>query len=607
MERDTLKVLRCAQVAALPEFVGMVLESGEAQPAEFLREAAMQQGAEPARMIGILKGLAQFSLPDERLIDALLNAGLSELADFDIQAALVETDRALQRAGAAEGALRERALARLIAADALNEAVAFSETSSERALTARFWYLALRTADRIGNDSAALKAAEALSATEIEDPSHLLNAGVILLRFGRARDVVTMIDTFASPSDHPQITRLKLDAQLRLGQSDEQSLATLRAAAVASPTDLRIADLEAQLLLNLDRPTEAIAAYQRLPQDRLNHTMRVRLGKAQQLAGEIDSAIETYAAVLGEAPDDSALRRKLVGLCVRAGHREMAQRLYGEGVSKWERTLAPGVAENVAAILGSESASAIPTPRALWFENALTAAGHPPQKDWREKAGQIARIDQFIVQYAQAYPNGVQNLTSLVDVTLQARATIEAGLALGKGAFIASAHVGLLYAGPIVLNQYGHAFAYVASIPDLGQPGVSNGLVSTSTNDLSGVGRRILRALRQNATVAIAIDGAGITSEETRPLFDKTIQLSDFTPRLAWRTGTPSYFPRITMESNRAQFQLNPLPMPAPDESEDSYAARWLDTYAEELARFLSEHPEAMRGTGGFWSRIIAA
>jgi lauroyl/myristoyl acyltransferase len=243
----------------------------------------------------------------------------------------------------------------------------------------------------------------------------------------------------------------------------------------------------------------------------------------------------------------------------------------------------------------------------MWFEAALTAAGHPPPPDWREKAGQLARIDQMIVKYAQAYPQGVQELTSLVEVTQQARTTIEAGLALGKGAFVASAHVGLLYAGPIVLNKYGRPFAYVASVPDLGQPGVSNGLISTSTNDLSGVGRRILRALRQNATVAIAIDGAGITSEETRPLFDKTIRLSDFAPRLAWRTGTPSYFPRITMSGDAAQFRLNPLPMPNPDESEDSYAARWLDTYADELARFLCECPEAMRGTGGFWSRIIEA
>ncbi|MBW6507624.1 MAG: tetratricopeptide repeat protein [Rhodobacteraceae bacterium] len=608
MERDTLEVIHGARLDALPAFIGMALDEGASQPAEFLRIAAALQTSEPARGFAILTGLARSAAaPTERLIDALLEAGLRSAEGVDMGAAMAEIDAALARAASDESALRERVVARLIAAEALALVVDFANRSTGRVASPRFWYLALRSAETLGDEIATLTAAEALSKTRIEDPAHLLNAGVILLRFGRAQEVVDLIAANAAASAHPQVTRLKLDAELRLGRSDEISLASLRAVAAANPTDVRIANLEAQLLLNLDRPAEAVTVYARLPQERMNHTMRLRYAKAQELAGDLDDAINTYRAVLDEAPGNKALRRKLVGLCVRAGRSEEAQRVYRTGLSDWANTLSPTLAENLAEIMSSDCSEAIPAPRALWFEAALTAAGHAPPPDWRQRAGKMARIDQLIVQFAQTYPDGMDQLRSLVEVTPSARENLEAGLTMGKGAFVASAHVGLLYAGPIVLNKYGGPFAYVASVPDLGQPGVSNGLISTSTNELSVVGRRILRALRGNATVAIAIDGAGITSEETRPFFGKTIRLSDFAPRLAWRTGTPSYFPRITMDGAVAQFRLNALPMPDKDESEEAYAARWLDAYAEELAAFLCEHPEAMRGTGGFWSRIIEA
>ena len=609
MEHDTLEVVQGARTAALPDFVGMVLEDGATKPAELLRVATDMQASDPERGFAILTGLARHSSADERLIDAVLEAGLSFGAAVTRADVMTVINTTLSHAGDQEAAFRDRVLSRLITAEALDDVVAFAEGSKGRTTSPRFWYRALRIAEALDDENATLLAAEELSQTRIEDAAHLLTAGVILLRFGRAQAVVEMIaaNGAAAGTDLPQITRLKLDAELRLGRSDELSLATLRAAAAQNPTDVRIVNLEAQLLMNLDRPAEAIEAYARLPLERMNHTMRLRYAKAQEQAGDLDDAIVTYRAVLSEAKGDKAQRRKLVGLCVRAGRSDEAQRLYYEGLSDGARDLAPSVAENVAEIIGTDCSDAVPTPRALWFEAALTEAGHPPPPDWRRRAGQIARIDQFILQFAQTHPDGTAQLADLVEVTPEARETLEEGLALGKGAFVASAHIGLLYAGPIVLNKYGGPFAYVASVPDLGQPGVSTGLISTSTNDLCVVGRRILRAIKGNAAVAIAIDGAGITSEETRSLFGKRIRLSDFAPRLAWRTGTPSYFPRITMGGGVAQFRLNALPMPLAEETEDEYAARWLDAYVDELTRFLTDHPELMRGTGGFWSRITEA
>lgn len=607
MERDTLHVLSGARIDALAGFVRLVMHEGEAEPAELIRVAADFRRSDPARALAVLRGLALHAAPNERLIDELIETGLTAEDGSMLDAAIAEVHDVLKRSDVQENALSERVLSRLIAAGDLSRAVSFASFATSRVTSPRFWYLALRAAERIGDEKAVLVAADALSKTRILDPAHLLNAGVILLRFGRAQQVVDMIAANEGAGNHPQITRLKLDAELRLGRSDELSLAALRAGAAENPTDIRIVNLEAQLLLNLDRPAEAVEAFARVPVGQINHTMRLRYGKAMELSGNLDGAIEIYGSVLDQHPSDAALRRKLVGLCVRAGHSEEAQRIYQAGLTKWANALAPGVAENVSAILSRNCADAIPAPRAIWFERALTEAGSPPPPDWRQKAGQMAEIDQFIVQFAQAHPDGTAQLASLVELTVEAVATLEEGLSFGKGAFIASAHVGLLYAGPIAMNKHGGPFAYVASVPDLGQHGMSNGLISTSTNDLSGVGRRILKALRSNATVAIAIDGAGITSEERRPFFDKVIRLSDFVPRLAWRTGTPSFFPRITLVNGLARFRIEQLPMPGDGESANDYAGRWLDAYVTELETFLKEHPEAMRGSGGFWSRITEA
>jgi lauroyl/myristoyl acyltransferase len=114
-------------------------------------------------------------------------------------------------------------------------------------------------------------------------------------------------------------------------------------------------------------------------------------------------------------------------------------------------------------------------------------------------------------------------------------------------------------------------------------------------------------ALRTNQPVAIAIDGAGTASTEVRKIFGKEARLSDFVPRIAARTKTPSYFPRITKSGTKAAFSLITLPAIEDGEDEAQFVARWLDFYAQQVEEFLLEHPEAMRGTGGIWTRLLDA
>lgn len=607
MDEDTKHILGAVDLLALPKFIQAVLKANEDRPHDLFKAAVDYAESDPQRYLTILIGLLEHSQPNEHLVDAVADVLVSEGKIVNSKEALADMSVALMNAGPKESDLRTRVVAKLFSAGAEDDVVSFAKGGIGRADQSRYWYLALRSAEKCDDKEAVLSFAAEMSQTNNVDPSHLLNAGVSLLKFGQAQRVLDMIARNPHAANSPNIVRLKLDAELRLGLTSEQSLERLQVAVKANPTDVNLVNLEAQLYLTLDRPKEALAAYDRLPQDRTNNTMKLRYANAQVLAGELDKAIETYRRVLMAMPTDKALRRKLVGLYVRAGKKELARTLYSEGLESWTSNLAPSVRENVARIMSSDNSNAIPRERAMWFEQALKDIDRPPASDWRLHAGEMARLDQFIVEYAQIHPDGVDQLGELVEVTKPALNELDKGLELGKGAFVASAHIGLLYAGPIVLNKYGSPYSYVASVPDLDQPGISNGLISTSTNDVGTVGRRILKSLRANETVAIAIDGAGTPSTEMRTLFGKKIRLSDFVPRVAGRTGTPSYFPRITLVEGRAQFGLVQLPLRNADEDEENYVSRWLDAYALEIQKFLTEHPEAMRGTGGLWNRIIDA
>ena len=606
MDTVSEDLLGSTQPSALPMLVKDWLDKGAVHPTRLLNMANGMSQDDPERHFAVLTGLSRHSEPTERLVDALVDVCLAapgETADT----ALAELRNLFEGAGPQEGDLRTRAIARMVVDKDHPLVVRFANESAGRVQTPRFWYLALRSAESIDDAKSMLTFAVVLSGLPLDNTAHLLNTGIVLLRYGKAQEVLDLIAANPAAASGAQAIRLRLDAELRLGRSNEDALVALQAAAAANPADVNIANLEAQMLISLGRPQDALAAYDRLPDERINNTMRIRYAKAQELAGDLDGAIATNMQVLNSVPDDKALRRKLVGLCVRAQKDDLARDLYQDGLVRLGSELSPSVSDNIDRILNSDCRGFIPDARAIWFEQVAKDAGRPLPQNWRADAGHVAAIDQFIVEYAQVHTDGVHQLADLVEVTPEAYDTLERGLQLGKGAFIASAHVGMLYAGPIVMNKIGKPFAYVASVPDLGQPGVSNGLISTSTNDVGAVGRRILMALRTNQPVAIAIDGAGTASTEVRKIFGKEARLSDFVPRIAARTKTPSYFPRITKSGTKAAFSLITLPAIEDGEEEAQFVARWLDFYAQQVEEFLLEHPEAMRGTGGIWTRLLDA
>ena len=185
-----------------------------------------------------------------------------------------------------------------------------------------------------------------------------------------------------------------------------------------------------------------------------------------------------------------------------------------------------------------------------------------------------------------------------------AKQILDEALKLQKGAFIATAHVGSLYAGPVAFHIAGIEAKWLASVPDVQTDLFYNRLISTSGASTHSIARKVMQSLKRNQVIAIAIDGNVSSNKVSRTLFDQEIQISDFIPKLAWKQGIPSFFPLVRWDKSGVSISLEALPVPGNGESLDAYTHNWCDAFMKKLESMFLNYPESLRGTGGFWTHI---
>ena len=233
--------------------------------------------------------------------------------------------------------------------------------------------------------------------------------------------------------------------------------------------------------------------------------------------------------------------------------------------------------------------------------------GKAPKNEvsWKVQVNRVNQLDHFILDWLECKPKQVseifpymQNLDSAADLLNEA-------LKLGGGAFVASAHIGLLFAGPVALNFLKLDSAWIASVPDLEDNRFGNSLISTSSESESQVGRNILKSLKANKVVAIACDGSSARKESSYKLFNShNIVLSEFIPRLAFKKKTPSFFPHIIWENNMIAVTLIKMPDPFEGEFLDDFTSRWVKFFLSQLEALIIKYPSSIRGSGGFWTAL---
>lgn len=398
-------------------------------------------------------------------------------------------------------------------------------------------------------------------------------------------------------------------ARQRLGDRPAETLADALKALALAPDCLRVIELAARLHLDCGQPEAAVTLLADLPESRKNTSICILLVEAYSALKTFAPAV-TYARRL--AADHLAsqpMMRRLSAALLQMGEASLAQELYQESLAIRRKGLPERLADGVMdqAALHRRAGGTLPLQRLDWLWQKLVAHDRAPadRAAWTAELTTVAGIDRLFLDWIECRPDAAEDLSRLITGVGPARDMVAAALMPGKGAFIAAAHVGLLFGGLAALAQSNLPMAFVSSIPKLGHLAQETSLISTTTEDKRSVARALARALRAGKVATVVIDGAPERGGTTYPLFDRQITLSDFIPRHSWKSGAASFFPAVIWEDQQARLTLSALPGPTGFSTVQAYVDAWMRAYLDRLETLLLDHPVSARASGGFWANIM--
>lgn len=419
-------------------------------------------------------------------------------------------------------------------------------------------------------------------------------AARVLLDAGIAEPVPRMIKAPETGDDLLLLAR----AHAALG-AHEDALAAAEGASAARPGDPYATAILCEAALAAGRPDLVLPAVSALPEGKRTVGILLREAEAREGVGDLQGAAISFGAVLDKDPMNAPIRRRMIGLLQRSGRKQDAISLYREGVS----LTAERLPDNAEDLLGSRRETRadvkVPQGRIEWVRQATKVPLEPRDVE------DVLSLDLGILGWIQARPEELGELASRVRLSGSARDMITDIHLTGRGVLIAAAHIGLMYGGPLAMISTGLRFGFVASMPPIDLPGVSEHLISVSGRERSSVAREVISRVHAGEAVAIAIDGSGAPGYRSCEIFGHPVPVSDICARLSVRLRVPALFPKILPgPDGTITVDLSALPAPMEGEAEEAFTERWLRAWSTEVEDFLTEHPTCMRGSGGFWNTI---
>ncbi len=419
-------------------------------------------------------------------------------------------------------------------------------------------------------------------------------AAHILLGAGAADLITRLIWDPETAEDFLLLAR----AHTALGEHPLAVRAAERSVA-ARPGDPYLTAILCDAALSAGQPERVQSAVATLPEEKRTAGIWLREAEARERVDDLVGAAMALGSLLEREPMNAPVRRRLIGLLRRCGREREALSRYREGVRLTGSRLPDDPAALFSTPLETDLAGPIPSGRLDWVRQATST----PVTS--REVQDILSLDLGLLGWIQARPERVGELASRVRLSGSAQKFVLERQATGRGALIAGAHVGLLYGGPLAMLSVGLRFGFVASMPSIDLPGVSKHLIPLSGRERLAVARTVIARVRDGETVAIAIDGAGAPGYRTCEIFGRPVPVSDICARLSARLCVPAVFPRILPGPDGTIWvDLAPLPTIQSGETEDRFVEGWLDAWSSEVEAFLTEHPQGMRGSGGFWRFI---
>lgn len=372
------------------------------------------------------------------------------------------------------------------------------------------------------------------------------------------------------------------------------------------PSNIRSNQLLAKILLRSGRHEDAIVRLERAAQAAPNSpNLKVELANALSAAGRHGEAAEMMAVVTRMRPDEAVWQRMAAGMFSRAGREREAEEIYANSVRLREIRLPARLADGLAQLWERTEEADLPRARLDWAWG-LTVKYTPAEKlpertQWEREAAWGHLADNLILDWLECRTERAEEIAELCDDLSQIAQSLRNALDQGNGVLLASAHIGAMFAGPVLLATSGLPFQWLASTPGLKSLRYADTLISTSDQSPQRVAAKAMRALRQQNVVTIALDGSTDHTAPRIPFEGKRIAYTDFGSRAVMRTSAQSFFVAPYWRDNRIRVTLTALPMIAAGQDFGEFSAAWNTAYFDCIRSCFSQGGRNLRLNGGFW------
>lgn len=446
-------------------------------------------------------------------------------------------------------------------------------------------------AGRYGDERCAALVVQTLIAAGLSDRA--VQAGLASLQAG--------LDGAALRS---QLAQAYLAGGLR-NQGLEQALAHLQEGVRLAPQDLRLNSLYGETLMRAGRSEAAVpflrACCEREPE--LEHT-RALYARALRDSGMPSDAADQFLALCRQTAQPGRWDRHAISALLQADRKAEATALYRASNQVRERLLPACFQSALAALDGRAEASRIPQARLDWAWSLRGDTVAMPRPEWERAVRWGHQVDHLMLDWLELRSERAHEVMALLDNLDEVDAFLAPLIASGRGVVVATAHIGPMFAGPMIIELLGIRARWLASTPSVMQSAHADTLISTSDQSEVRVAKACFDALKQGCFVGMAIDGAANFAAPRIAFEGQEITYSSFASRAAYRMRVPSIFYAPYWRNGRIALTLEHLPGVQEGEDANAYVRRWQRAYLEQVRKHLSGAPESLRASGGLWRHV---
>jgi tetratricopeptide (TPR) repeat protein len=401
---------------------------------------------------------------------------------------------------------------------------------------------------------------------------------------------------------------LKAKTLIATGEDIEEILEQLESASKNAEENLQVNLFLSEQLLKKGRFVDA-ANYLKKCRNLSKNNPHIHLlnARALKFSGRYNEAADEMLELVELKPSSSSIKRYATAALIQAGRDEEAKALFDADVESRKAALPETFEKGMLLLSEKINEVKIPQSRLDWLWQILQT--HSPDDlpnravyELSAKWGHL--LDHFILEWLECCPMQADEVMQLLPNLDDVETRIKQVLANENGLIIASAHIGMLYAGPMILELLGIENKWLASTPSISSMAYSKNLISTSENTEAQVVRKVLKALNLGEAVTIAVDGAMSPAAPTIGFEGKKVTFSDFAARMSHRTSAPSFFAVPFWLNNQLELVFKELPTPNNGEAIEIFCQRWREAFLQFLRDFILEHPENARLSGGIWRGV---